>query len=218
MHASGIDFPCYDADCIPRDIDLIMPPRIQAIGNLCEKHVSGSLNTSFRTLNTTAARAQSVTTDHTSSPSSPPPSELTTLLDPATVSTRRQERQVQRHQHINPVGSRRRRAALQSSPGIPFTQLPYQCFQEARKILQADREEKLKQIQIQREKIDRVAATNVSSSDQTAVTYRDRRLKSLREHLDKLKIFADINDPIVKKNFEDGQGKPSSVAIGMRST
>lgn len=38
------------------------------------------------------------------------------------------------------VGSRRRRQAIKSSGTVPFEQLPYQCFQEARKVMQQDRE------------------------------------------------------------------------------
>ena len=113
-------------------------------------------------------------------------------------------------QGILPIGSRRRRAALQTTDSLPFEQLPYQCFQEARKVLIADREEKLKEIATTSEKIAKIQA--LPEEEQTKhSTYA--RLRALEVHLDRLKVFADINDPLVKKKFEDGQGKllrPSS--------
>jgi large subunit ribosomal protein L35 len=93
---------------------------------------------------------------------------------------------------------------MKSTPSIPFEQLPYQCFQEARAILREDRAEKLAAISLARARLERTA-------DQVAVDARsqgrkDARLLSLRHHLEELKIKADINDPLVKKKFEDGQG------------
>src|SRR5215469_16763277 len=67
-------------------------------------------------------------------------------FDPATTTTPKGERALMKA-GITPIGSRRRRAALRTSDNIPFEQLPYQCFQEARKVLQQDREEKLRLIQ-----------------------------------------------------------------------
>src|SRR5204863_6360819 len=64
------------------------------------------------------------------------------LLDPNTTTAHWAERKLMRT-GTPPVGSRRRRAALRTSQNVPFEQLPYQCFQEARKILQEDRQEKL---------------------------------------------------------------------------
>ncbi|KAI9760906.1 MAG: 54S ribosomal protein, mitochondrial [Chaenotheca gracillima] len=102
------------------------------------------------------------------------------------------------------VGSRRRRVALKSSANIPFEQLPYQCFQEARKVLQADREEKLQQISSEREKIRRLEEK--VATDPKEEFSRQTRLKAMRKFLEDLKILADINDPAIKKRFEDGQG------------
>ncbi|CRK39896.1 hypothetical protein BN1723_018741, partial [Verticillium longisporum] len=45
-----------------------------------------------------------------------------------------------------PVGSRRRRYAIRTSQNLPFEQLPYQAFQEARKILALDRQKKVEAI------------------------------------------------------------------------
>ena len=105
---------------------------------------------------------------------------------------------------IAPVGSRRRRAALQSSSNIPFEQLPYQCFQEARKILLADREEKLKEIESTRQRLSRLQAVPLEEAGGLQV--KKSKTRALELHLERLKIMADINDPIVKKKFEDGLG------------
>lgn len=106
---------------------------------------------------------------------------------------------------ILPIGSRRRRAAIKTSENLPFEQLPYQCFQEARKVLQADREEKLQLIQSERAKIARLSeqdpATIKGGETQKAI-----RLDSMRRYLEELKVLADINDPLIKKRFEDGEG------------
>lgn len=105
---------------------------------------------------------------------------------------------------IAPIGSRRRRAALQDSANVPFEQLPYQCFQEARKVLLADREEKLKDIEATRNKIARLQS--LSAAEAGGEQSKKSRLGAYEQHLEHLKILADINDPLVKKKFEDGQG------------
>lgn len=106
---------------------------------------------------------------------------------------------------IRPIGSRRRRAALKTSDNLPFEQLPYQCFQEALKFLKADRGEKIQAIQRERLRI-----SNLMALDSSMVTGGERqkqnRLDSMRKHLEYLKIQADINDPLIKKRFEDGEG------------
>ncbi|KAL3486635.1 phosphatidylethanolamine-binding protein [Aspergillus germanicus] len=125
--------------------------------------------------------------------------------DPALVSSPRLERRLMR-QGILPVGSRRRRAALQNSDNLPFEQLPYQCFQEARKVLLADREEKMNDITATSEKIARIRAL---PEEELLKQSNVARLKALELHLENLKVQADINDPLVKKKFEDGQGDMS---------
>lgn len=42
-------------------------------------------------------------------------------------------------------------------------------------------------------------------------TFKEKRLFSMEQHLEKLKIYADINDPLVKRNFEDGKGNIGSI-------
>ncbi|RYP00960.1 hypothetical protein DL765_010886 [Monosporascus sp. GIB2] len=104
-----------------------------------------------------------------------------------------------------PVGSRRRRAAIRTSQNLPFEQLPYQCFQEARRILQEDRQEKVHAIAKELAKIKRLEET---PADQVVGGERmkNMRLASLRKQGEEYKILADINDPVVKRRFEDGLG------------
>lgn len=111
-----------------------------------------------------------------------------------------------------PIGSRRRRAALRTSQNIPFEQLPYQCFQEARKILQEDRQEKLQALAKEIAKIKRLEET---PADQVSGGQRkkDMRLASLRKYVEELKVLADINDPIVKRRFEDGLGESLTLLL-----
>ena len=127
--------------------------------------------------------------------------------DPELVTSPRLERKLVRS-GVAPVGSRRRRAALKDSANLPFEQLPYQCFQEARKFLLADRQEKLQQIETERARIARLRETDASAAG--GEVQKQRRLKSMENHLEELKIHADINDPVVKKKFEDGIGMSST--------
>ena len=147
------------------------------------------------------SRDEAATESTSSSSTSPPPPPP---LDPNTVSTRREERTLFRTQGLLPVGSRRRRAALQSSDNVPFEQMPYQCFQEARKVLQEDREEKLGQIAEMRKRI--AHWQNVSAADCGGESAKKGKLIRMHKRLEELKILADINDPMIKKRFEDGEG------------
>ncbi|KAJ5312700.1 hypothetical protein PENANT_c007G11238 [Penicillium antarcticum] len=126
--------------------------------------------------------------------------------DPSLVTSPRLERRLLR-QGTAPIGSRRRRAALQDSANIPFEQLPYQCFQEARKVLLADREEKLKEIETMRQRLARQEALSVEEAGGEKA--KKSRVTAMQLHLERLKILADINDPLVKRNFEDGEGDMS---------
>jgi large subunit ribosomal protein L35 len=152
-------------------------------------------NGAARSFTTSARRQDEVQAESTSSFYRNP--------DPATVFVPRLERRLARA-GTPPIGSRRRRVALAQSPGIPFDQLPYQCFQEARKILQDDRQEKIQQIETERARIVRLRA--IKPEDSAGEAYKQKRLKSMGITLEKLKILADINDPGVKRRFEDGLG------------
>jgi large subunit ribosomal protein L35 len=136
-------------------------------------------------------------------------------LDPQMVENKKQERRLLRREHVQPVGSRRRRAALrrstmQKAPEVPFEQLPYQCFQEARKFLLEDRQEKIKDIVTQQTRMKTVMGQDPQVSGGAAA--RETRLRSMRKHLNELIILADINDPVVKRKFEDGQGRSCTCA------
>lgn len=110
------------------------------------------------------------------------------------------------------IGSRRRRAAIAKSPGIAFDQLPYQCFQEARNVLIADREEKVKKIEVERARIARLTSVD-SNTIPGGEASKQRRLKSMGAELERLKILADVNDPDVKRRFEDGKGICNSPSL-----
>ena len=168
--------------------------RAQALG-------SGSIASS-RSFRVTTSRQDEATVETTKSDTPPPrPSEL----DPNTVSNRLQERYLLRMTGLHPIGSRRRRAALKSSDHVPFEQMPYQCFQEARKVLQEDREEKIEKITEMRRRIARWQ--NIPADEFGGEYVKKGKLVRMQKHLEELKILADINDPVIKKRFEDGMGK-----------
>lgn len=135
----------------------------------------------------------------------------TSELNPNSVSTVSEEQRLIKHRNLFPVGSRRRRAAIASKTSdIPFEQLPYQCFQEARNLLLQDREEKVKAIEKMRKRIAHVEGLSVEAAG--GEPHRQHRLFSMRKELEYLKIQADINDPLVKKKFEDGLGMLCTMA------
>jgi large subunit ribosomal protein L35 len=68
-----------------------------------------------------------------------------------------------------------------------------------------DRQEKIKEIEIQQVRIKNLMAQDASVSGGLAA--KEHRLRSMRKHLNDLIILADINDPVVKRKFEDGQGR-----------
>ncbi|KAF3009799.1 hypothetical protein E8E13_010091 [Curvularia kusanoi] len=186
----------------------------------CVRQVPAANGAPQRMLSSSAAAREEVQTQPAaaSTQSPPPPQSVSTAaaevpeymqkwgtLDPEMVENKKQERRLIRREGLQPVGSRRRRAALRLSAirkteEVPFEQLPYQCFQEARKFLQEDRLEKLKDIKTQQQRIQAVAASNASEQAK-----RDR-IAHMKLHLNDLIIAADINDPMVKRKFEDGQG------------
>lgn len=153
----------------------------------------------FRTLTTSTTKCQDAQVEKPSYYRNP---------QPETVYAPRLERKLLRA-GIRPIGSRRRRAAIANSPGVPFDQLPFQCFQEARQILIADREEKVHKIETEKARIARLVEVDPNTFP-GGDAYKQKRLKSMRTELEQLKILADINDPNVKKRFEDGNGRSLS--------
>ncbi|OAA78899.1 Phosphatidylethanolamine-binding protein PEBP [Akanthomyces lecanii RCEF 1005] len=146
-----------------------------------------------------AARASETTTQEPSTTSA-------AHLDPNTVP--RELEQELMDQGTMPIGSRRRREAIRTTGSIPFEQLPYQAFQEARKILAADREAKVASLQATAAKMAALEARDAAEV-RGGETMRQIRLKSLRKEAHRLTILADINDPLVKRKFEDGLGDMS---------
>lgn len=134
-----------------------------------------------------------------------PPDIDPATLDPNTVYTKGQERLLAEHKKLLPIGSRRRRALVAQHPdNTPFDQLPYSCFQEARKVLAADREQKLHKIEEMRK---RIAKAQETPAAQLGGEYAKKgKVVRMQKYLEELKILADINDPMVKKRFEDGTG------------
>lgn len=173
----------------------------------CFQHVPRpalGISLATRRLTTTASPRDEASLQNTSTPRPP--------LNPLLVSTRREERQLIRT-GVQPIGSRRRRAALQAPDSVPFEQLPYQCFQEARKILAADREEKLRQIEVERRRIKHCKARD--PAELGGENSKKGKLVRMQKYLQHLKILADINDPTIKMRFEDGKGdiKPTQFPI-----
>ncbi|CAK7240672.1 MAG: mitochondrial 54S ribosomal protein YmL35 [Sporothrix thermara] len=193
-----------------------------------------SFATSSRQWQASPTTTSTSSSSSSSSSSQPLPQRLEDLegwnQDPSTATLPWAEKELMRR-GTPPVGSRRRRAALQMTTAInraiagndsladrdggpvPFELMPYQCFQEARKVLQADRDEKLQQIAAEATKIRKLEEVLAAAkADENSVTsrggtaYLSKRLASLRKHVEQLKILADINDPLVKRRFEDGLG------------
>lgn len=136
-------------------------------------------------------------------------------MDPNTTTLVWAERKLLK-QGTDIIGSRRRRAAVRQSPNMPFEQLPYHCFQEARQVLGADREEKLEAIRKTSEEIRKLEARSADVY-RAGEHHKQKKLDSLRRHLEQLKIQADINDPAVRRKFEDGLGR-SSLHYSMAQT
>lgn len=168
----------------------------------CTKHDRISLP--VRSFTTSRPALLETTTTTTSEPASadvPPPS--TPTLNPELVSKPAQERRLIEETGQQPFASRRRRHMLKQTQNIPFEQLPFQCFQEARKVLQEDRKQKLQEIQMQRERIQKLSEKTVAPEEEAR---KEHQIKTMRQRLEYSKILADINDPMVKKTFEDKQG------------
>ncbi|TDZ59900.1 54S ribosomal protein L35 [Colletotrichum trifolii] len=166
----------------------------------CLKSASTTTLPIRRNLSTTPAPSSQVYKVVRERPEAPDPVEL----DPNTAVAPWAEKDLWKA-GTPPVGSRRRRYAIRTSQNLPFEQLPFQAFQEARKILAADREEKLAAIIAETAKIKRLESLEANEI-KGGERMRQMKLSSLRKHVEELKILADINDPAVKRRFEDGLG------------
>lgn len=136
-------------------------------------------------------------------------------LDPNTTTLPWAEKKLMK-KGVQLVGSRRRRSAVRQTLNIPFEQLPYHCFQEARKLLAEDRAQKLNDIRKAHQKL-KTAEAQPADTYRGGEDYKFKKLRSLRKHLEYLKVQADINDPAVKRKFEDGFGMFSVISGFVRS-
>lgn len=126
-------------------------------------------------------------------------------LDPLTTTLRWAERKNMK-QGIYPIGSRRRRVAIRTSPNLPFEYLPYQCFQEAMNVLRQDRQEKLDMIASMEKRLAKMKMRDASTF-KGGEKDRFDKIRRMKQTLDKLIIEADINDPEVKRRSEDSLGR-----------
>jgi large subunit ribosomal protein L35 len=177
-------------------------PLLQCLRQSYGKSISIASLQSARSFQTTAVSHEEAQTEDTAAAAAKPEPFYKTP-DPSLVSSPRLEKRLIRS-GVSLVGSRRRRAALQGSENLPFELLPYQCFQEARKVLQADREEKLKSISREQARIERLQA--LTDEQAGGANVKRSKLGSMEKHLNNLKVWADINDPSIKRKFEDGEG------------
>ncbi|KEF53439.1 uncharacterized protein A1O9_10414 [Exophiala aquamarina CBS 119918] len=168
---------------------------LHSLRSLTIEKPSSASGSFFRAISTSPSNLQDAEVQKTSYYRNP---------DPINVYVPRLERKLVRA-GTRLIGSRRRRAAIAKSPGIAFDQLPYQCFQEARNILIADREEKVNKIELERSRIARLQAVDPATFP-GGEAYKQKRLRSMEAELERLKILADVNDPNVKRRFEDGNG------------
>lgn len=171
-------------------------PSVQLLRSLRNLDLNSSSTQATRAFSTTCQTREDGTIQRESFYRSP---------NPETVFVPRLERKLEAA-GTPPIGSRRRRMAIAQSQGLSFDQLPFQCFQEARKILIADRQEKLNQIETMRSRIARLQQSDGNALHRGGEAYKQKRLDSMRKDLEHLKILADINDPNVKRRFEDGKG------------
>ena len=117
---------------------------------------------------------------------------------------KKQTAYLRRTEGRSPIGSRRLRLAKATNPGIPFEQLPYQCFQEARKVLADHRKETVAKIELMKARIERLSAKPVETTVEQSSKAHSLRL--MQKTLAELKVEADIHDPQIKRRFENGFG------------
>lgn len=150
-----------------------------------QRYLSNTRSFATSALRLDEAGLESIST----TPLAPPP-----LLD---TDAARRDQQSTNKPGQSSASSRRLRGATRFSK---ILRQPYQCYQEALKIIQADREVKLKQIKLEQERIARVKAQDLSQ------TLRKKKLNAMEKHLEYLKVLTDINDPEIKRRFEERRG------------
>ncbi|PHH76630.1 hypothetical protein CDD82_3903 [Ophiocordyceps australis] len=159
-----------------------------------------------RFISSSSAWLSSAPASAISTPPPPPPPINPLDLDPNTVLPMHEAPLMRAGKF--PVGSRRRRVAMRITAGIPFEQLPYQTFQEARKYLAADKLDKLARAKKQLLLIQRLEARDAKDVP-GGERKKQLRLKDMRNEVARLKMLADVNDPLILKRFQDGLGDMS---------
>jgi large subunit ribosomal protein L35 len=77
--------------------------------------------------------------------------------------------------------------------------MPFQTYQLSLDMIKKDRQEKLSMIMEEREKLRELKAQGLDRYD--------RRVISITQYIEKLRILADANNPRVKYNFDCGVGE-----------
>lgn len=118
-----------------------------------------------------------------------------------------QQQNHKRHQQTRGLRlstARQPKPILTKKGGVVITQtiekMPFQMYQLALEFINQDRKEKLQQIKKTQEKIK--TTLSVPGADPNST-----RILSLKRYLERLRILADINNPRVKYNFENGISK-----------
>ena len=70
---------------------------------------------------------------------------------------------------------------------------------------------KLQQIEEEKRRIAKVEATDVSKLGGEVA--KKGKLGGMYKYLEQLKVLADVNDPVIKKRFEDGLGMFQSSSL-----
>ncbi|PWW79486.1 PEBP-like protein [Tuber magnatum] len=75
--------------------------------------------------------------------------------------------------------------------------MPFQTYQLALDIIHKDRQENLKRIAKERETLEKLIKYK-------GLTHNDRRIVSMKQQIERWKIYADANNPRIKYNFDCG--------------
>ena len=105
---------------------------------------------------------------------------------------------------ISPIGSRRRRAALQNSQISRLNSYRTNVSRKPGRFCLLTGRRSWKELRGK----ERIAKLRKAPAEEAGGERpKQSRLKTFENDLERLKILADVNDPLVKKGFEDGQGK-----------
>ncbi|KAK6363256.1 hypothetical protein TWF730_000699 [Orbilia blumenaviensis] len=140
-----------------------------------------------------STEVQSPTPQFHESPSSPPPPVDTNASTPSTPVSTPSE-----NASTGASAATAKKSASKYPDGKLHTieTMPFKCYQEALKILQEDREEKLVKIAEQRKAIEGLKRLH-------NLTDSSPRIVKMQEYIDELKLNIDKNNPRVKYNYDN---------------